>query len=262
MKKSESINELAAALAAAQAEYKAVPKKKTAKVRTRQGGEFSYKYADLADVLEMALPVLGKHGLALTQFIRQSEESPSYLRDRDGDRFEIHAPCWLYSVLLHSSGQWIESDGVLITQQADKQAFGSELSYARRYDGCSILGIMPDEDDDGKVATESVRADKAAKPAAAKPKGEVIPPAAEAHPAADAILSIEDRRQFFQDCYGLGGNNDTIQQAVKTITGHDSTKLVKYRDVEKIKAEVYKMANPGSGIPADVAKSFAEEIVP
>jgi len=47
---------LAGALAAAQAEYPVVPKNRTAKVKTKLGGDYSYSYADLADILKLILP--------------------------------------------------------------------------------------------------------------------------------------------------------------------------------------------------------------
>lgn len=140
MKQSDQINEIATALAKVQGEYKKVAKNKTAKVRMKTGGEYSYKFADLADVLEMALPILSKYEIALLQPTQR-----------------IDGKLYIVSVIVHSSGQWFSSDGILITQESDKQGLGSEVSYSRRYDGCSLIGIMPDEDEDGKISTEKAR---------------------------------------------------------------------------------------------------------
>ena len=66
---SESCGEIAAALSSAQFPYN-VPKNKTAKVRMKPEGEYSYKYADLAKVLPIALSLLkqGKHAEIAKEF--------------------------------------------------------------------------------------------------------------------------------------------------------------------------------------------------
>ena len=76
--------ELAKALVAAWAELGNLTKGKTA-----NAGTYSYAYSDLGDLLEMARPVLAKHGLALLQPIT-----------RDGGPTITIETC-----LLHTSGQ-------------------------------------------------------------------------------------------------------------------------------------------------------------
>lgn len=133
MDHSESINEIAAALAAAQGEFKAVAKDKTAKA-----GAYSYKYADIADVLSMALPVLSKHKLALIQ-----------ATDVDGGAI------FLRTRIVHASGQWIESEyPVCDVRAGDHQKMGGALTYARRYAASSLLGIASEEDTDAQGAAE------------------------------------------------------------------------------------------------------------
>jgi hypothetical protein len=129
---------LAEALATAQGEFKPIKKDKTAKIKTKSGVEFAYQYADWADILTMALPVLAKNGLAFTQPLRM----------RDGLLF-------VTSELLFGAEKLV-SDGIPIKYDLmSPQEFGSCLSYWRRYDGCSLLGIQPDKDDDGQLAQES-----------------------------------------------------------------------------------------------------------
>ena len=140
MRHSESIAALAEALSAAQAEYVTVPKNKTAKVKgtnrkTGEKYEYEYKYADLADILEMALPRLSKHGIAFSQ--------PHILVD---------GKLRVVTHLLHRSGEWMQSDGIEISEDGDPQQFGAESTYFRRYDGASLLGIAPDEDTDAQQA--------------------------------------------------------------------------------------------------------------
>ena len=81
---SPEINELAAALVAAQAEFSAVPKGST-------NPFFKSKYAALPDVVQHAGPVLAKNGLAISQHITQDESGNDAL----------------LTYLLHKSGQFI-----------------------------------------------------------------------------------------------------------------------------------------------------------
>ena len=56
MDKSEQINELAAALAKAQSKLTHVKKDKTARIRMKAGGEYSYNYAELDQIAETVRP--------------------------------------------------------------------------------------------------------------------------------------------------------------------------------------------------------------
>lgn len=125
---------LAAALAAVQAELPDIPKTLTAKVKTRDGGQYSYKYADLADVSKAILPLLGQHGLAFTA-------SPTLV---DGKLVLAYS-------LLHEGGE--ERTGVYPLTGGTAQEFGSSLTYARRYVLGAMTGVAPEGDDDGQGAS-------------------------------------------------------------------------------------------------------------
>lgn len=136
MKTSETINELASALSAAQAKFPTITKDKTAKVKMRDDkGEYTYKYANLASILEVVNPILHANNLAVAQTT------------------EFEGQFWLRTRLLHSSGQWIESSWPLKTYERPQDA-GSALTYARRYSLSALLGIATDEDDDGAAASK------------------------------------------------------------------------------------------------------------
>ncbi len=135
MRTSNTIASIVESLSAAQAEYVPVPKNRTAKVKTKAGYEYTYAYADLADILAMALPRLSKHGIAFSQ--------PHILVD---------GKLRVVTHLLHKSGEWMQSDGIEISEDGDPQQFGAESTYFRRYDGASLLGIAPDEDTDAQQA--------------------------------------------------------------------------------------------------------------
>jgi hypothetical protein len=136
VKTSEQINELAGALSKAQAQFPTIAKDKTAKVKMRDDkGEYTYKYANLASILEVVNPILAAHSLSVTQVT------------------EFEGQFWLRTRLMHSSGQWLESSWPLKTYERPQDA-GSALTYARRYSLSAVLGIATDEDDDGAAASK------------------------------------------------------------------------------------------------------------
>lgn len=123
MTTSESIHELAAALAKAQAAMKNA-------TLNRVNPHFKSKYADLAGIRDAVMPVLAAHGLSVVQAIGAGA---------------------VQTRLLHSSGQWIESECPIPPVQ-DMQKLGSAITYARRYSLSAIACIAADEDDDGNEA--------------------------------------------------------------------------------------------------------------
>jgi hypothetical protein len=130
MKTSENIDQLATALAAAQAEMPPATFNKT-------NPHFKNQYADLASIREATLPALTKNGLSIIQ-------TPSLVVDG----------VVLFTRLLHKSGQWIEGEYPITL--GSPQSMGSQLTYARRYSWSSITGIVADDDDDAEVAEASL----------------------------------------------------------------------------------------------------------
>lgn len=128
MKSSEAINELAAALASAQAEMK------NAKLN-KVNPHFKSRYADLAEIRDTVTPALAKHGIAIAQGI-----------DTDGNAIAVTTR------LIHKSGQWIESRFPIAYDKP--QAMGSAITYGRRYLLSAICAISADEDDDANAANE------------------------------------------------------------------------------------------------------------
>jgi len=143
--------ELYAALAAAQAQLVNPPKDRTAKL-----GAYSYTYADLPTILDAVRPVLAEHHLAVVQ-------SVSAMDGQVGVR----------TIVIHSSGESIESETLWLPAGDTPQQAGSAVTYARRYSLCAMLGIAADEDDDaGHVQPKKVSRRAAGKPAAAEaPEG-------------------------------------------------------------------------------------------
>jgi hypothetical protein len=131
LNKSETINELAAALAKAQAEMQNPG-------FDSQNPHFKSKFASLASVRNAIVPVLAKHGIALSQDITNGERGPK-----------------VSTILQHSSGQWIEYGPLeMPVSKPDAQGVGSATTYGRRYHMMAVAGVVGDEDDDGNAASK------------------------------------------------------------------------------------------------------------
>ena len=96
------------------------------------------KYANLKAVMDMVLPILEANELAIIQV-------PN---DNGGASLETR--------LMHSSGEWISGTiTVPCAKSNDPQAFGSAMTYGRRYAIMSFLGLVT-EDDDAESATVKI----------------------------------------------------------------------------------------------------------
>lgn len=126
MIKSPEIKNLATALNKFQAEVE--PVKKGA-----SNPFFKSKYADLASIIEAIRKPLSDNGLSFAQF-------PA----GDGG---------LTSILMHTSGEWIEETYIMKPVDAKPQTAGSAITYMRRYALGAMLGIATEEDDDGNAAS-------------------------------------------------------------------------------------------------------------
>jgi hypothetical protein len=127
--RSESIVDLAAAWVQAAGEMTDLVKDK--KVNT---GKYGYTYADLGSVLQMARPVLARHGLLLTQAAETTADEAV-----------------VSTTILHASGQWVTTPPVRLPAGGTPQQTGSAITYARRYSALAALGLAT-EDDDAQTA--------------------------------------------------------------------------------------------------------------
>ena len=149
----EALGELFAALAAAQAEFAPVVKDSTAEVKMKAGGQYTFDYAGLDVIIAATTPALTKHGLAMMQFPTADE----------------------VLTVLAKGGARIESR-CAITGWNDAQAFGSAITYFKRYARLSILSVFPaNEDDDGGAAIGNKTT--------VTPRTRQTPPAAASKPA-------------------------------------------------------------------------------
>lgn len=164
--KSESIAELAKALAKAQGEMEAAKKDSA-------NPFFNSHYADLASVRDAIREPFAKNGLAVAQ-IPASVATDGTVR--------------LSTMLMHASGEWIAGDLTMKAIKNDPQAIGSCLTYARRYALSAITGVAT-EDDDAEGATGRGATQAAPKPAP-KPAQPVSSPS---QPHDGGVVEVEGR---------------------------------------------------------------------
>lgn len=131
MNSSETIKELAAALAKAQAVMENASK-------DTANPFFKSKYANLESVVGVIRPAIEKFGLSFIQVCHDWDV---------GAKVE--------TIILHESGEWL-SCGIMAAPatKADAQGFGSALTYARRYSLSAAFGVAT-EDDDGNAASKN-----------------------------------------------------------------------------------------------------------
>lgn len=130
-----SAKDISAAFAAAQGEFGAVIRDKTVTVTMRTGGKYTFSYAPLESILHAVKPALSKNGLSLTQAMIVADNKD-----------------FVETTLRHSSGQTISNRIPLFVKDDGPQAYGSALTYARRYGVTLLLCISADDDDDGNAA--------------------------------------------------------------------------------------------------------------
>jgi hypothetical protein len=159
MTRSESLSNLATALAKAQAEMPVAAFDAT-------NPFLKSKYATLGAVIQASRPILAKHRLSLVQFpINEIRHLTPALSPIEAEREKARGDggsatgirpsvdyIGIESILTHESGEFV-AERILIPLSEEKgkskvQSAGSTLTYLRRYSWASILGMYSDEDTD------------------------------------------------------------------------------------------------------------------
>jgi len=132
MKMSDSIAEIAGALAAAQGQIDDASK-------SSENPYFKSKYADLAAVRAVIREPLANNGLAIIQAPRT-----------------VQGGAEVETVLVHKSGEFISEVLFMPAGKSDPHGYASAITYARRIGIMSLLALAA-YDDDGNTAVDSVK---------------------------------------------------------------------------------------------------------
>jgi hypothetical protein len=199
------------ALAAAQGEFPPIGRSHTAKIPGKDGRPgYQYSYADLGDVLSAVRPVLAKHGIALVQRTAHLQNG--------GVR--------LFTDLHHSSGQTIGSEIDLGQGPNNPQAHGGALTYLRRYQIVTLLGIAAEEDRDAQDVPTTA-------PPAALPDWAQPVTAEEGEKMTAAVAFLLDGL----DEYGAPASSDLMETILGDL-GASEMPWAAYRSVRAVAAAV------------------------
>jgi len=180
MKTSDSLTKIAPALTKALAEIKNPE-------MTGTNPHFRKPYATLSHITCEIRPILEKHGLCILQ---DTAEGPT-----------------VSTRIMHSSGEWIESEPLLMTpDKGGPHGTMAAITYARRGSLCAILSITGDTDDDGN----SAQGDKPQTPPAAR----------QGPPAGSSRLISEKQAKFlYVLCGKKSSDPDGTRKAILEKTG-------------------------------------------
>ncbi len=210
---SQSISNLAAALAKAQIELVNPEKSLTATIQSagRGGKEQTFSYASLSSGLDIVRKTLGQHEIATVQ-TTAVDQTTGMIN--------------LTTLLAHASGEWIASDWPVcsVIEVDTPHRMGASLTYARRYALFTLVGIAGEDDLDAPdIAGPISQRPEPAKPKdiggklnGGGPSNSVAPAitprkgqeARSAEPALAADLSASLRQQLLAEITDLHSSDD------------------------------------------------------
>jgi len=201
--RSETIGQISAALAAAQAEMPAAPMNSI-------NPFLKNRYADLGSIITTARPVLARYGLSVSQLVGGDDVNGISVT----------------TLLLHSSGEWISTGPVSMSVgdergKSSAQVAGSIITYLRRYQLSAILGVYADDDTDGNAhGSQAAKPASSTTPPAPQPAAapvKIDPQTAGTWPA-DAKMSLETA-QGMTDSKGRRYGDMSLQELAGYYTG-------------------------------------------
>lgn len=125
----------------------AISKTKTAKIATRTGAGYTYRYAPLDEIMGVIQPVMGPLGLSISWHSRVETD-------------KVVVSCRISHTLGHheESGEIampiVQGDG---TGATPPQRVGIAATYAKRYALLGIIGMAPEDDDDARDAGDTAK---------------------------------------------------------------------------------------------------------
>jgi hypothetical protein len=210
---SQSISNLAAALAKAQIELVNPEKSLTATIKSAGPGgkEQTFSYASLSSGLDIVRKTLGQHEIATVQ-TTGVDQTTGLIN--------------LTTLLAHASGEWIASDWPVcsVIETETPHRMGAALTYARRHALFTLVGIAGEDDLDAPdIAAPISQKSEPAKPKTSnhKSNGSGAPTAVapviklrkgqearSAEPALAADLSASLRQQLLAEISDLHSSDD------------------------------------------------------
>ena len=143
MSQSESTTNLAIALAKAQAKFDPITKN-----RIGQEGNQKFPYSTLSQVLDAVRPSLNSEGIFLSQPV---------IVDSNGNQ--------RVTTRVQLGDEFIQTDGIMLSPGlVGSKKLGLEITYSKRYDLISFLGVCAEDDDKDAPDLKSDKPSSAPKP--------------------------------------------------------------------------------------------------
>ena len=166
MNKSEAINELAAALAKAQAKIEGA-------IKDRTNPAFRSQYADLGAVWDAIRGPLTENGLSIAQFPRAVQNG-----------VEVE------TLLMHASGQFVSDVFWVPCAKADAHGYMAAATYARRGALSAIAGVAPVDDDGNEASGAAVGSAPTSRATARAAPSRAVMPLPPPSPSPPAVAKV------------------------------------------------------------------------
>lgn len=235
------------AMALFQAECPPIYKSRKATIKTRTGPGYSYKFAPLDAIKPLVDPILAKHGLTARWTLPALEQS------------KVTVEC----IVSHQLGHKETSGPVTMPIMGGQEDVGANpmqrvaiaMTYAKRYSLLNILGLAPEEDEDGHEEQDGDGDRQQAGGQGDQPGG--------GGGDAGAVVSDGQVRRFFAIARGVKPAAWTDEQIKKLVNDHkyESVTDIKVKDYEAI-VELVKKGPPAKAAdakPADTKAAAGEQ---
>lgn len=150
-----------------------------AAVKDSENPHFKSRYADLASVWSAFGDSFAKHKLAVMQ-------APAI----DGNHVRV------VTRIIHSSGEWIESEVEALARDQSPQAIGSVITYLRRYGASALIGVVQDDEDGNAGQSQGAPQNQRSRAPSPQPRTHAAPPppppAPTAPPAQPEVIPFAD----------------------------------------------------------------------
>lgn len=201
-KSSPSIGKIILALSKAQNSFEGIAKDKTVKVQTKTGGSYTFEYSTLDAIIKAT-----KKGLA----------------DNELGHTSIMDDTHITTILAHSSGEFLSSSvkisSLVKAGDNNAQAYGSAISYGRRYLLSGLLGIVSEEDDDGNSASGNSVEDRTGRSAPSAPSSaRATTPLAKSTSAPITDKQLEFAKRILSELRGEKNDAEFVDATKKLIS--------------------------------------------
>src|SRR5271169_3012872 len=194
---SDTIAQLAAAMAKAQSELVNPVKSLTAVIERGRngGGAISYKYAPLCSGLDIVRKTLAKYELAVIQTTHVDRERALVL---------------LTTTIAHASGEWISALWPVchVADIGHPKLMGAALTYARRYCLFTIVGLAGEDDLDAPDLYTGEQPPNEASPTATAVEIDAVSPDPTMQLGGSAEVNGEESSSGSIEGNGIAGNAD------------------------------------------------------